>query len=204
MKKLTIIVLGFLLTTRFLMAVEIEQENPFKSILGIKWGTNTKDFLSTVKYKVHQTQGGFITKDIQLSDITLPTVYFNFKSTIDNLKWKEKNYPKYILDTVWIDVELYDFDNMKSILTSKYGSPKYEKTYSDIIDTTSKGQITGGLFEKILSTSQNNKIAVQQTEVRWENEDRRITFYRHSEETLGAVLFEPINTESEKEASDLL
>jgi hypothetical protein len=142
-----------------------EEPNPFDSFMGMKWGTNAKDYESNFKYPIDsrmafKDDGVFILTNLKLGTVTIEKVYLLFKKTENNkdLIFFWTNYNLYFFYQVNMNFEPSQFDSILDIFTIKYGTPN-----------------------KVENTKIQNRMGAEflQTIAYWENGDRTIILYRY-------------------------
>jgi hypothetical protein len=137
------------------------KENPFNSIMGMKWGINVAEFKKSFQYplQVFAYKNELFFENFELGDLTIDTVTFVFNSKVRGLEFSEANFERFFLSSAYMDIVPDQFDSLLDIFKTKYGSPLNIKN----------------------STLQNRMGAkFAQTEVMWENGNRFILLDRYS------------------------
>jgi hypothetical protein len=188
MKK---IVLSLMIVILSVLLFAVEEQSPFDSFMGMKWGTNATEFKKTFQYKiipmVTTHYNVFVLNNLQLGTMNIKRIFFCFKKTGDNkdLEFKEKNYNQFYFYGVEMSTTPDQFDGLLDVFTKKYGKPLTLKN------------------SKIL-----NRMGVEflQSIAYWENGDRTISLYRYgSQIDRGNATFtskEEINKTIDKEKKE--
>jgi hypothetical protein len=158
-----------------------ENENPFVSIMGMKWGTTASELKEKLKNVMHvympkkpavlelyHTDFPFMVTEDD------PLCYFVFKSKEKGLKFKEENYSLFYLDSAFQDIYVDFFDHELHDLTRQLGKPSSEKKY-------------------IIKKKGGTKLF--HNEVTWINGDRKITLFRGMDGPMYTctIFYNPIN-----------
>lgn len=177
-----------------------QKENPFNSLMGIKWGTDGEQFENTwyspnfpIPGKLNTSRLGFDLDDFKLGDVVIKKVYFFFKSPEEGLTFHEFNYAKFKFTEAMFLIDPDQFEAVYDIFNTKYGKP------NDMKESEVRNKL-GAKFEQ--------KIAI------WINGDRIIRLQRYND-TLdeGSTFFGSISEDKKakkekegkkKEAADKL
>jgi hypothetical protein len=202
----------------FLMSAE---ENPFDSILGMKWGINAREIAEKLfkKYEIEEIgsggvlgalfglsirdmidvyrlnmKDGFYFHNLKLGSLYVGLVLIGSEPTQKDLKWKESNFDKFKFSNVIFVINSNEFEGMLDILKIKYGTPTDSKEYIEQIPVYQEKEIRSknSSFRKIIMTS------MTQQEVMWKHNDRIIILQKYSEDDaqIGFVFFDKIDNNS--------
>lgn len=157
--KITLFIVFFMLF--FSPSFSQMKENPFNSIMGMKWGTNAAEFKKIFQYPLQEFayKNELFFRNLELGDLVIDTVTFVFKSKERELEFTEANFGKFNLVSAYMDIKSDQFDSLFEIFKTKYGKP------TSILQPTLQNKM-GATFT--------------QTKVKWINGDRIIVLDRYS------------------------